>query len=76
MRYKNQSKSASEVGRELKSGALLEGSVRKAGNRFEWLERAFKERSPFLPMMIPQFYFDNVRSDPRMDAMIGRLGLS
>jgi TolB-like protein/Flp pilus assembly protein TadD len=33
MRYKNQSKSASEVGRELKCGTLLEGSVRKAGNR-------------------------------------------
>ncbi|HEX4921830.1 MAG TPA: hypothetical protein VFV92_13965, partial [Candidatus Bathyarchaeia archaeon] len=33
MQYKNQTKSAAEIGRELGAGALLEGSVRKAGNR-------------------------------------------
>jgi len=33
MQYKNQSKGAAEIGKELGAGALLEGSVRKAGNR-------------------------------------------
>ena len=33
MQYKNQTKGAAEIGRELGAGALLEGSVRKAGNR-------------------------------------------
>ena len=33
MRYKQTSKSMSEIGRELKAGKLLEGSVRKSGNR-------------------------------------------
>jgi len=33
MHYKNQSKRATEIGKELKVGTLLEGSVRKAGNR-------------------------------------------
>lgn len=33
MRYKDQTKSAAEVGQELRVGTLLEGSVRKAGNR-------------------------------------------
>ncbi len=33
MQYKNQAKHASEIGRELGAGTLLEGSVRKAGNR-------------------------------------------
>jgi adenylate cyclase len=33
MQYKNQTKHASEIGRELGAGTLLEGSVRKAGNR-------------------------------------------
>ena len=33
MQYKNQAKSATAVGRELNVGRLLEGSVRKAGNR-------------------------------------------
>ena len=33
MKYKGSQKGASEVGRELSVGSLLEGSVRKAGNR-------------------------------------------
>jgi adenylate cyclase len=33
MKYKGSQKTASEVGRELSVGTLLEGSVRKAGNR-------------------------------------------
>jgi len=33
MRYKLTSKSMTEIGRELKAGKVLEGSVRKAGNR-------------------------------------------
>jgi adenylate cyclase len=33
MRFKDQSKSASDIGRELKVGTLLEGSVRKAAGR-------------------------------------------
>jgi adenylate cyclase len=33
MRYKQSSKSMTEIGRELKAGKILEGSVRKAGNR-------------------------------------------
>ncbi|HXW36955.1 MAG TPA: adenylate/guanylate cyclase domain-containing protein [Nitrososphaerales archaeon] len=33
MNYKGEKKSASQIGRELKAGALVEGSVRKVGNR-------------------------------------------
>ncbi len=33
MQYKNQTKHVAEIGRELNVGTLLEGSVRKAGNR-------------------------------------------
>ncbi|TLY14787.1 MAG: tetratricopeptide repeat protein [Thaumarchaeota archaeon] len=33
MVYKKKEKKAAEIGRELKAGALVEGSVRKAGNR-------------------------------------------
>ena len=33
MNYKRKEKNASQIGRELKAGALVEGSVRKAGNR-------------------------------------------
>ena len=33
MGYKNKDKAAGEIGRELRAGTLVEGSVRKAGNR-------------------------------------------
>jgi adenylate cyclase len=33
MNYKGEKKNASQIGRELRAGALIEGSVRKAGNR-------------------------------------------
>ncbi|HEY6282562.1 MAG TPA: adenylate/guanylate cyclase domain-containing protein [Nitrososphaerales archaeon] len=33
MNYKGEKKNASQIGRELKAGSLVEGSVRKAGNR-------------------------------------------
>jgi len=33
MKYKGSQKGASEIGRELNAGSLIEGSVRKAGNR-------------------------------------------
>ena len=33
MNYKKREKNAAQIGKELKAGALLEGSVRKAGNR-------------------------------------------
>ena len=33
MNYKKKEKSASQIGKELRAGALVEGSVRKAGNR-------------------------------------------
>jgi adenylate cyclase len=33
MNYKGQKKNASEIGKELKAGGLVEGSIRKAGNR-------------------------------------------
>lgn len=33
MNYKKEKKSASQIGKELRAGTLLEGSVRKAGNR-------------------------------------------
>jgi len=33
MNYKDQKKNASEIGRELKAGGLVEGSIRKAGNK-------------------------------------------
>ncbi len=33
MRYKNAAKPVSEIGKELNTGTLIEGSVRKAGNR-------------------------------------------
>ncbi|MGC2788587.1 MAG: adenylate/guanylate cyclase domain-containing protein [Thermoplasmata archaeon] len=45
MRYKQTSKSMTEIGRELKAGKLLEGSVRKSGNRVRITVQLLDEES-------------------------------
>jgi pentatricopeptide repeat protein len=41
----------------------------------EWLERAYNERSFYLPLSNIDFVFDNVRNDPRYQALIKKIGL-
>jgi eukaryotic-like serine/threonine-protein kinase len=43
---------------------------------FAWLEKAFRERDPFLLMFVkPSHVFDPVRSDPRFTALMRKIGL-
>ena len=44
------------------------------GDAFEWLEKAFKERSPFIAFWrLP--VFDSLSSDPRFKALLKKIGL-
>ena len=44
------------------------------GDAFEWLEKAFKERSPFIAFWrLP--VFDRLSSDPRFKALLKKIGL-
>jgi serine/threonine protein kinase/tetratricopeptide (TPR) repeat protein len=42
---------------------------------FEWLERAFHERAPFLIFLKVSQQFDNLRGDPRFDDLVKRIGI-
>jgi tetratricopeptide (TPR) repeat protein len=43
---------------------------------FAWLEKAFRERDPFLLMFVKTLHiFDPVRSDPRFTALLRKIGL-
>ena len=42
---------------------------------FEWLEKAIEEHSGYLNGILADFAFEDLRSDPRMEAIIARLGL-
>jgi tetratricopeptide (TPR) repeat protein len=42
---------------------------------FAWLEKAYQERDPWLPMDIAGPSFDPLRSDPRFQDLLRRVGL-
>jgi tetratricopeptide (TPR) repeat protein len=47
----------------------------QADKAFEWLEKAFSERSTWLVYMNVDPLLDNVRSDPRFERLVRRVGL-
>ena len=49
--------------------------LRDNDNAFEWLERAFEEGSLLLVDLKSHPVFDAIRSDPRCDALLERMGL-
>jgi TolB-like protein/tetratricopeptide (TPR) repeat protein len=42
---------------------------------FEWLERAYQERSSFMPLLKTETAFDNLRTDPRFKELLKRMNL-
>ena len=42
---------------------------------FAWLERAYKEKSPFIPAIFKEPKWDNFRTDPRFKELMNRLGV-
>jgi eukaryotic-like serine/threonine-protein kinase len=56
----------------------IAGAYARLGERdlaFEWLERAYAERSPGLLFVRQLVQYDNLRSDPRFNALLRRIGL-
>ena len=43
-------------------------------NALEWLERAYKEHSGYLLSINTDFTFDNLRSEPRFQALLEKIG--
>ena len=55
--------------------ALVYASMGERDSAFEWLEKAFAERDTFLPWLNSDPDFNPLRSDPRFDALIRRIGI-
>jgi tetratricopeptide (TPR) repeat protein len=55
--------------------ALVYASMNERDAAFQWLEKAFAEHDTFLPWLNADPDFDPLRSDPRFDALIRRIGI-
>lgn len=43
---------------------------------FQWLEKAYREHSALLTELKSEFWFENIRTDPRFAALLRRVGLA
>ena len=55
--------------------AQVYASIGEKDLAFEWLEKAYEERSPLLVYAKVMPYYDTLRSDPRFTSLLKRLGL-
>jgi len=55
--------------------ALLYARLNRKDDAFAWLERAMNERSILFNYLVADPRFDNLRSDPRLPKLLGRVGL-
>ncbi|GAJ08191.1 unnamed protein product, partial [marine sediment metagenome] len=55
--------------------ASIYTSLGKKDQAFEWLEKAYEERSAGLPQIKVEPMFDSLRSDPRFIAMLKKMNL-
>lgn len=55
--------------------ALIYAGLQRKERVFEWLEKAFEERSAWLPWIVRDPRFDPIRTDPRYHDLVRRMGL-
>jgi tetratricopeptide (TPR) repeat protein len=55
--------------------AVVLAALSDRDRAFEWLDRAFKEHDTFLPWLKVDPEFDPLRSDPRFDDLVRRIGI-
>ncbi len=58
------------------SNALVYVGLGDKDRAFEWLERAYAERSPKLVYLKVEPQLDGIRSDPRFGVLMAKMGLS
>ncbi len=56
--------------------AMIHAALGEHDRAFELLDRAFEERDTFLMKLAYAPFFEPLRSDPRFDALVGRIGLA
>ena len=55
--------------------ASLDASLGNRDRALQWLRRAYEEHSPSMPMVQMDPSFDTLRSDPRFQDLVRRVGL-
>jgi TolB-like protein/tetratricopeptide (TPR) repeat protein len=55
--------------------ALVRAGLGDRGQALDWLEKAYAERSDYMPYLGLEPMLDSLRSDPRFAALVGRVGL-
>ena len=55
--------------------AAVAARLGEKGGAFQYLERAFDERSFWMPFLNVDPLFDSLRADPRFRDLLGRIGL-
>ena len=55
--------------------AMAYAGLGDADEAFRWLETAYEERASFMDGLAVTMGFDSIRSDPRFDRLLGRMGL-
>jgi serine/threonine-protein kinase len=55
--------------------AIIYLGLGKLDETFEWFEKAFEERSGFMPFLKVEPIIDSLRSDPRFQDLVKRIGL-
>ena len=56
--------------------AAIYGALGDTDEAFEWLDRAYEERSPWIGYMNVDPRLDPLRSDPRFDALLRKARLA
>jgi hypothetical protein len=56
--------------------ALIYAALEETDEAFSWLERGFVERDEDLALLKVDPRVDGLRSDPRFEVLLGRIGLT
>jgi len=56
--------------------AEIYGNLGDKDNAFAWLEKCYEERTGTIPVLAVKPDFDSLRSDPRFEELLERVGLS
>ena len=56
--------------------AGLYAAIGARDEALDWIERAYNERSPTAPALLVDPKFNTLRSDPRYQAVLSRMGLA
>ncbi len=56
--------------------ASIYANLGETENAMEWLEKAYEERSGYLPVINVDFIFEPLKSEPRFQALLRKMGLA